>query len=413
MTTAPSALMVPLLSWLPLAAALLAAQVLWVALRLRLRARDLFAAGLALLAADLVLVALIRGCVTVMGRMDYSQSFHQWRWWLLALAVIGAGLPIPLWALALRLALRRSLRATDRVPLVHPFLQVAVASWLTAAVVLLAAGGSFSFLPRPARITPVQVELPGLPPQLDGLRIAVLADHHIGPLMTPARARARLASLSRAKPDIVVDLGDITDQDPSYQPEAARIVGECKAPLGIYAVAGNFDVRCGTYSLREELTHAGVTYLENEAVPVSVDGADLWLVGVGDPWTGEADLDRALSQVPAGATAVLLAHSPDIVDQAAEHGILLMLSGHLHGGQIVIPFAGPALGMSKYGTRFAWGQWHLGPTHLVMSRGLGEEAVPLRLFCPPEIVLITLTAPGSTPPPDVTNSSHTSAHSVE
>jgi hypothetical protein len=201
-----------------------------------------------------------------------------------------------------------------------------------------------------------------------------------------------MESLRRAQPDLVVDLGDITDQDPRYQPEAARLIGDYKSPLGTYAVAGNFDVRCGTDSLREELARVGVTYLENEVAHISVKGADLWLAGVGDPWTGGADLDRAVAPVPESAIVILLAHSPDIVGQAAERSIPLMLSGHLHGGQIVIPFAGPALGMSKYGTRFAWGHWQIGPTQLVVSRGLGEEAIPLRLFCPPEIVVVTLRA---------------------
>jgi hypothetical protein len=191
----------------------------------------------------------------------------------------------------------------------------------------------------------------------------------------------------------VVELGDITDMDPRYQPEGARIVGECKAPLGTFAVAGNFDVRCGTDSLREALTANGVTYLENEAACVSVEGADLWIVGVGDPWTGQDDLDAALAPVPQNAATILLAHSPDIIEEATARDIPLLLSGHLHGGQVVIPFAGPVVGMSKYGTRFAWGHFQMASTQLVVSRGLGEEAVPLRLFCPPEIVLVTLRAP--------------------
>jgi predicted MPP superfamily phosphohydrolase len=124
-----------------------------------------------------------------------------------------------------------------------------------------------------------------------------------------------------------------------------------------------------------------------------VDGAQLWLVGLGDAWTGGADLDRARADVPEGATTILLSHSPDVIEEAATRGVSLVLSGHLHGGQIVIPFAGPVVGMSKFGTRFAWGHFHIGDTQLIVSRGLGEEGVPLRLFCPPEIVVLTLRCP--------------------
>jgi predicted MPP superfamily phosphohydrolase len=392
MTVEPSPLLIPLVSWIPLGLAILGAQVLWVAVCLRVRGRQLVLPGIALLATDIFLVIFMRACVAAMGRMDYSESFFRWRWFLLALVVAGAGLPVPLWALALRIVHRREVRRGERVPLIHPVFQASLASWVTAAAIILAAGGSFSFLPRPARITPVDVSVPGLPPQLDGLRIAVLSDHHIGPLMTPQRARKRLESLADAEPDLVVSLGDITEDDPRYQPEAARIIADYKAPLGTYAVAGNFDVRCGTDTLREELARVGVVYLENEAACVALNGADLWLAGIGDPWTGEDDLDRALAAVPQSATVVLLSHSPDIVEGAAQRGVTLMLSGHLHGGQIVVPFAGPALGMSRFGTRFAWGSWRVGQTQLVVSRGLGEEALPVRLFCPPEIVLLTLRA---------------------
>jgi predicted MPP superfamily phosphohydrolase len=317
--------------------------------------------------------------------MDYSETFSQWRWYFLALVALLAGLPIPLWVLSLRLVQRSPARSEHDSPLIHPRFRAALASWLGAAAIILLFGGNLTFVPGPARITPVQVNLPDLAAELDGLRIAVLADHHIGPLMTPPRARKRLESLSRAHADLVVDLGDITDMDPRYQPQAAKIIAECT-----YAVAGNFDVRCGTDALREELTAVGVTYLANEAAPIPVNGAELWLVGVGDPWTGQDDLDRALAEVPEGAARILLSHSPDILDEAAARGIPLVLSGHLHGGQVVIPFAGPVVGMSKFGTRFAGGHFHVVPTQLVVSRGLGEEAVPLRLFCPPEIVVVTL-----------------------
>lgn len=385
-------LLVPLTSWVPLAAGILGTQLLAVAICLRARRRELILSAIALAIADVLLFALIRACVATMGRMDYSESFFQWRWYFLALVLILVGLPVPLWVIALRVVYGGQARPNAQAAFIHPLFQAVLGAWLVAGAIILATGADFSFLPRPARITPVQVELSGLPRELDGLRIAVLTDHHVGPLMTPKRARRRLESLSRARPDLVVDLGDITDMDPTYQPEAARIVGECQAPLGVFAVAGNFDVRCGTDSLREELTKVGVTYLENDARRISVNGADLWLAGVGDPWTGWDDLDAALEEVPTGAPVVLLSHSPDIVGEVAERGVSLMLSGHLHGGQVVIPFAGPAVGMSKFGTRFAWGHFRVGPTQLVVSRGLGEEAVPLRLFCPPEIVVVTLRA---------------------
>ncbi len=385
----PHALLIPIVSWVPLAIMLLATQIGVAGISMRPTRRRLVAVGIALLAADAVLIFTIRAITATMGAMDYSESFPIWRWWFLALVLVSAGLPIPLWLLALRLALGSP--QSQRAPAaIGPLFRTSLLIWLATGVLILAVGGEFTLLPRPARITEFEISIPGLPSELAGIRIALLADHHVGPLMTPARARKRLESFARTHANLVFELGDVTEMDPTYQPEAALVVGECNAPLGVFAVPGNFDMQSGTDTLRAEFAKVGVVFLENEARHVKVGGSSLWIVGVGDPWTGDANLGRALESVPPKAVVILLAHSPDIIEEAAAHGIPLMLSGHLHGGQVVWPFAGPVVGMSKFGTRLAWGHHRVGATHLVVSRGLGEEAIPLRLFCPPEIVVVTL-----------------------
>jgi predicted MPP superfamily phosphohydrolase len=392
MDIGPKPLLLPLAQWLSLAAVMVAVQALVLTVSLRLRGGRLIRTGAALLLTDIGLLLGLRAIAGHMGAMDYSETFFRWRWWFLALVLVLAGLPIPLWTLSIRLTAHVQHDRGSDIPAFSPAFRTALLLWVSSGLIVLGMGGSFTYLPRPARLVTYEVSLPDLPAEFDGLRIAVLADHHVGPLMTPARARRRLQSLRRARADLIVDLGDITEQDPSYQPEAARIVGEQTAPLGTFAVAGNFDVQSGTDSLRQELS-GKVTFLENEAIRLERNGAELWLVGLGDVWTGQGDLDKALANVPKGAPVILLSHSPDILDQAIERRIPLVLSGHLHGGQVVIPFAGPVVGMSKFGTRFAWGHHQIGPTHLIVSRGLGEEAVPLRLFCPPEILVVILRSP--------------------
>jgi predicted MPP superfamily phosphohydrolase len=381
--------MVTPISWLPLAAGILAIQLGAVRFLLRPTRSRFLRSGAALLIADAILVALIRAIAARMGGMDYSESFFQWRWYFLALVLVSAGLPIPLWLGAVRLAIGKSFGHSSAI---HPLFRAVLIMWLATIILTLLMGGELTYLPRPARLHRIVVAIAGIPSDLDGLRIGVLTDHHVGPLMTPPRAERRLAALSKADLDILVDLGDITELDPRYQPAAADVIGKWKARLGSYAVPGNFDVHCGTDTLRKELARVGVRFLENEAARITVGRSDLWLVGVGDPWTGAADLDKAMAGVPRGAPAILLAHSPDIIAEAIGRRLPLVLSGHLHGGQVVLPFAGPVIGMSKYGTRFAWGHFVLNGTQLIVSRGLGEEAIPLRLFCPPEIVIVTLRA---------------------
>lgn len=385
----PQALMVAPASWLPLAIAVLAVQFAAVAALLRPTRPRFVRCAVALILADAALVALIRSIAAHMGAMDYSESFFQWRWRFLALVLVSAGLPIPLWLAALRLAIGRS---SGHSSAMHPLFRTVLLMWLATNLVTLVIGGELTYLPRPARLNEIAVTIADLPADLDEIRIGVLSDHHIGPLMTPPRAGRRLAALSKANLDILVDLGDITELDPRYQPAAANVIGKWKARLGSYAVPGNFDMNCGTDTLRKELARVGVTFLENEAARITLGQSELWIVGVGDPWTGAADLDKAMENVPRGVPTILLAHSPDILAEATSHGLPLVLSGHLHGGQVVFPFAGPVVGMSKYGTRFAWGRFALNRTQLIVSRGLGEEAIPLRLFCPPEIVIVTLRA---------------------
>jgi predicted MPP superfamily phosphohydrolase len=391
-TPSASALFLPFWVWLAPAAGIVAAQLAVTWAILRPGRRGLLRATVALLIADAALVVPLRACVGVMGRMDYSEQFLQWRLWFLAMGALLLALPLPLWATALRLA--GVWRRSAALAVIHPVFASVLAMWALAGGVILLMGGEISYLPRAARVSPVEVRVAGLPRALDGFRLAVVSDLHVGPLMTPARVRARLRPLRRMKADALVVLGDITDENPAYQPAAVGLVSEYAIPGRTFVVPGNFDVGAGTDSLREECTRRGLIYLENESAALRRNGASLTLAGLGDCWTGNDDLDRCLARALQGGPVILLSHSPDIIGKAAERGVALVLSGHLHGGQVVVPFAGPAIGMSRYGTRFAAGRWRVGQTTLIVTRGVGEEAVPLRLWCPPEVLLVTLRVAG-------------------
>jgi predicted MPP superfamily phosphohydrolase len=353
-TLSASALFLPFGVWLAPAAGIVAAQLAIVWAVFRPGRRGLLRAAVTLLLADVALVVPLRACVGVMGQMDYSAQF---------LAI-------------------------------HPIFASVLAIWVMAGAIILLLGGEISYLPRAARVSPVEVQIAGLPRALDGFRLAVVSDLHVGPLMTPARVRARLRPLRRTKADALVALGDITDENPAYQSAAVGLVSEYAIPGRTFVVSGNFDVGAGTDSLREECARHGLIYLENESATLKRGGGSLTLAGLGDCWTGNDDLGRSLAEAPQGAPVILLSHSPDIIGRAAARGVALVLSGHLHGGQVVVPFAGPAIGMSRYGTRFAAGRWRVGQTTLVVTRGVGEEAVPLRLWCPPEVLLVTLRTAG-------------------
>ncbi|MCL5038914.1 MAG: metallophosphoesterase [Firmicutes bacterium] len=111
----------------------------------------------------------------------------------------------------------------------------------------------------------------------------------------------------------------------------------------------------------------------------------LYLLGVDDPVSGRAELGQAVAGCPPGSLKILLAHSPDVVDDASTNGISVVLAGHTHGGQVCCPFLGAIVTGSRFGRRFARGEYQVRQTLLLINRGLGTTLLPLRLFCPPEI----------------------------
>ncbi len=168
--------------------------------------------------------------------------------------------------------------------------------------------------------------------------------------------------------------------------ELGAIVSAIRAPRGVFGVLGNHD----DSSLLDLLRDRGVDMLVNEHRRVSVGDAALWVVGVDDPCSYHTDdLASALAGVPREEFTVLLAHSPDLVDEAAEAGVDLYLCGHTHGGQIVLPGVG-ALYPRGPVRRYMRGLWHRGDMAGYTNRGLGCVYLEARWGAPPEAAVLTL-----------------------
>ncbi len=147
-------------------------------------------------------------------------------------------------------------------------------------------------------------------------------------------------------------------------------------------------------TLTQTLAHCGMGVLHNQVVHL-VDpqrGLDLYLAGIDDVYEGRPRLGDTLAGVPQGAPVVLLSHNPDIIASPRLDRVDLVLSGHTHGGQLVLPFWGPAHTQSAYlPRRHVAGHFHHGRTQFYITRGMGE-GIPLRFCAQPQITLITLTA---------------------
>lgn len=230
------------------------------------------------------------------------------------------------------------------------------------------------------------------------LRIAVLTDLHVGSFRNGLERLDEVVARTNAeRPDLVVLLGDFVIHGVMLgrfvEPEAtARRLAGLRAPYGIVAVLGNHDWWMDGPRIRGDLERAGIRVLENDATPIADGPRRFWVAGVADLWTRPVSIARALSGVPAGEPVILLTHSPDVFPEVPER-VALTLAGHTHGGQVALPILGRPIVPSRYGQRYVYGLVVEDGRALFVSPGIGTSLLPVRFRVPPEISIVTLSAP--------------------
>jgi predicted MPP superfamily phosphohydrolase len=243
------------------------------------------------------------------------------------------------------------------------------------------------------RVRRETIPVPYLPEAFAGKSVAVLGDFHHGPLVGIDFIRRSATLVNSLNPDLIALVGDFAhkgDKTTQQLPPCLEVLSILKAPLGVFAVPGNHDMQREGMVYRDEIGRVPLTDLTNRHVRLSLDGADLWLAGVDDLYWGKPDQDRALAGIPAGSAVVMLCHNPDYAEDVPDPRVGLMLSGHLHGGQIYLPGLGASWLPSKYGHKYRSGLVRGPASRVFVTRGLGEAGIPIRLNVPPEINLLTL-----------------------
>lgn len=241
----------------------------------------------------------------------------------------------------------------------------------------------------------VQIErptlpLPRLPKNFDGLRVAFLTDIHHGEFTSLDFVTSVVRTTLTLQPDLVLLGGDYSYRDAKYIRPCFEVLAALKAPLGVFGVLGNHDYRPGLEETRAGMKAAGIVELTNAGVWLERGTSRLRLGGVDDLWCGQPDVRPAMGDATANDAGLLVSHNPDFVETLRDGRVGLVLSGHTHGGQGVIPGYGAPIVPSRYGQKYLRGFVEAPATKVYVSRGLGTVTGPMRYNSRPELTLITL-----------------------
>lgn len=274
---------------------------------------------------------------------------------------------------------------------------------LAVLAALLLAGNAWAN----ARVWNARVEIRDkkIPAAFDGFVLCQVSDVH-----NEARGEgnaALLRALREAAPDLICITGDFLDSRRTDLDFALELAGQLAEIAPAVYVTGNHEARRMDLSALEAgLAARGVQVLRDDWTPLARGGEEIALLGLDDPgfaagedWTLAEGLDQTQARLSAllaqagDRFSLVLSHRPELLPAYAEAGADLVLSGHAHGGQVRLPGIGglfaPGQGILP---RLTSGVHARGETRLVVSRGLGNSAFPLRVFNPPEIVTVTLRA---------------------
>lgn len=243
---------------------------------------------------------------------------------------------------------------------------------------------------RDLQVVEFTIPVNRLPASFDGLRIALLADFHYGAFIPLGYVRSAVEKTNSLGADLILLLGDYVHYHAKYMHDVMTELGRLTAPLGVYAIRGNHDNIAGPIITSQELRRNGLKELTNTGAWITRDTDRIWLCGIDDMGTGFPDVQAALREAKTEDVAILLSHNPDIAETLADPRVSLVLSGHTHGGQIVLPLIGAPIVPSSYGQKYLYGPVVAPHTRSFVTRGIGAAFPPLRLNCPPEIALLTL-----------------------
>jgi predicted MPP superfamily phosphohydrolase len=270
-----------------------------------------------------------------------------------------------------------------------------------AALGLLGYGYSTDWEMNWIEITNLTLKLPRLDSAFRGIRLVQISDFHIGQWINRERLDRVFKLALEQKPDYFLLTGDYLEYHPYGAPnewatyeENLKLISSAFSQLSSFcptiAILGNHDHKIYAGWVEESLKEAAVTVLRNSVTTIRGGNSQLHLAGLDDVSQKMDRLDLLMDMLPQNGAAILLAHEPDFADvAAATQRFDLQISGHSHGGQIVLPFIGAPM-LPEFGRKYPSGLYNIKGMLLYTNRGVGVTTVNARFNCRPEITVFTL-----------------------
>lgn len=257
------------------------------------------------------------------------------------------------------------------------------------------------------RLERAVVKIPNLPEKLKGTTIALISDIHSSVFMTREEMDRYVGVLNGMKADMTVVVGDFVNSKLREVYPLAESFSALTAPLGVYGVTGNHDYYTGQIeTVVKEIEQAGIKLLRNENLVIEKNGEKLYLMGMDDRHiydvksyietgkSGPGTIENLLKGIPHEAPKLFLCHKPYPFEEYSMLGVDLMLSGHTHGGQVVIAqLDNINLSFAALASRYVAGLYKARSSEkaqMYVTRGVGTVGLPLRLNCPPEVTQVVL-----------------------
>jgi predicted MPP superfamily phosphohydrolase len=249
--------------------------------------------------------------------------------------------------------------------------------------------------PQMHRITRMSLSLPQWPRWPRPLRVAFLSDFHVGSHSGDVKRMAGIVAEAAAfAPDLVLYGGDYMNMQPfgggRVPPDTvADILAKLDAPSGRFAILGNHDIGYDGAAVTAALTSRGIVVIDDTRASFRYENDAIDILGIGDGHGLRAGPDKMIAQLAADRPTIVLAHDPvwfSLVRSPAH----LTLSGHTHGGQVVLPGIGVVTNASPAPLRWSYGLVEEEGRTLYTTSGLGTSSIPLRIGVPPEFVIFDI-----------------------